>query len=333
MPMHDVAPAMTQALPKILLTSAIHPHWHEVLARQTEVVVAPDSAPDTLARLVQDADGLIVRNQLPPDVFAHAPRLRAVVRHGVGLDMIPVEAATARGIPVANLPGANTSAVVEYALAAMLHLRRGLAAMDSGLRQQGWASARARADHAGELAGSVCGIVGLGAIGSRLATVAQGLGMRVLGLTRRAHSLPAGVVPADRATLFAQSDVVVLCCPLNEQTRGMVSAALLATMQPHACLINVARGPVVDAEAIVHALRAGRLGGAALDVHAQQPLTGHEPVFDCPNLLLTPHVAGVTAPSMRDMSRQAVQTLLALLRSEQPGNVVNPQVFAAASPN
>ncbi len=317
-------------LPRVLLTSAIHPHWHDQLAGQAEVVLAPDSTPATLTHLVREAEGLIVRNPLPPDIFAYAPRLRAVVRHGVGLDMIPVEAATARGIPVANLPGANTSAVVEYVLAAMLHLRRGLVPMDTALRQQGWASARARADQAGELAGNVCGIVGLGAIGSRLATVVQGLGMRVLGLTRRAHSLPAGVVSADRATLFAQADVVVLCCPLNDQTRGLVSAELLATMQPHACLINVARGPVADAEAIVRALRARRLGGAALDVHAQQPLTGHEAVFDCPNLLLTPHVAGVTAPSMRGMSQQAVQTLLALLRGEQPGNVVNPQVFAVS---
>lgn len=322
---------MSPAL-KIVLTSAIHPHWHTVLAQQAKVVLAPDSAPATLAHLVHDADGLIVRNPLSPDLFEHAPRLRAVVRHGVGLDMIPVEAATARGIPVANLPGANTTAVVEYALAAMLHLRRGLVAMDATLRRTGWADARVRADHSQELAGSVCGIVGVGAIGSRLALLAQGLGMRVLGLTRRAQNLPTGMTAVDRATLFAESDVVVLCCPLNAQTRGMVTAELLAQMRPGACLINVARGPVVDTAAVVDALRHGRLGGAALDVHEHQPLQGSEAVFDCPNLLLTPHVAGVTAPSMRDMSERAVHTLMALLRGEQPTNLVNPEVFAFRQP-
>jgi D-3-phosphoglycerate dehydrogenase len=228
---------------------------------------------------------------------------------------------------VANLPGSNTAAVVEYALAAMLHLRRGLATLDVTLRREGWAVSRALADPGTDLAGSTCGIVGVGAIGSRMAQVASALGMRALGLTRRPTSLPAGVEAADKATLFAQSDVVVLCCPLNDSTRGLVDAATLAGMKHGALLINVSRGPVVDTAALVAALRAGRLGGAALDVHDQQPLTGAEPVFDAPNLLLTPHVAGVTDSSMRAMSVAAIDTLMALLRGEQPPNVVNPQVF------
>ena len=99
--------------PRVLLTNPIHPAWHPVLAEQCDVVVAPDATPATLARLIVDADGLVVRSQLAPDLFDHATGLRAVVRHGVGLDMIPVSAATARGIPVANLPGSNTAAVVE----------------------------------------------------------------------------------------------------------------------------------------------------------------------------------------------------------------------------
>jgi D-3-phosphoglycerate dehydrogenase / 2-oxoglutarate reductase len=121
--------------------------------------------------------------------------------------------------------------------------------------------------------------------------------------------------------------VVVLSCPLTEQTRGLVDAATVLAMKPDAILINISRGPVVDTAAVVAALRAGRLGGAAMDVHDRQPLTGAEPVFDTPNLLLTPHVAGITATSMRNMSEGAVATLLALLRGERPANVVNPQVF------
>lgn len=315
------------AKPKVLLTNPIHPDLLPVLQQHCEVVLAPDTTPATLVRLVVDVDGLVVRAQLPPDLFDHAPRLRAIVRHGVGLDMIPVEAATARGIPVANLPGSNTQAVAEYALAAMLHLRRGLAAIDTRMRADGWAAARPLADRGTELGGSVCGIVGVGAIGRRVADITHGLGMRVLGLTRRAEGLPLHVQAVDKQQLFTRADVVVLSCPLTEQTRGLVDAATVAAMKPTALLINMSRGPVMDTAAVVAALRESRLGGAAMDVHDQQPLTGREPVFDAPNLLLTPHVAGITATSMRAMSEGAVATVLALLRGERPANVVNPQVF------
>jgi D-3-phosphoglycerate dehydrogenase len=314
-------------LPRVLLTNPIHPELQSVLAAQCDLVLAPDTSAATLKRLVADADGLVVRAQLPPDLFDHAPRLRAIVRHGVGLDMIPVAAATARGIPVANLPGSNTQTVVEYCLAAMLHLRRGLATLDSRLRSEGWAAARPLADRGTELAGGTCGIVGVGAIGARLAAVTGALGMRVLGLTRRPDTLPPGVLAADKATLFGQSDVVVLCCPLTEQTRGLVDAATVDAMKPGAILVNVSRGPVIDTGAVLRALGEGRLGGAALDVHDRQPLAGNEPVFDAPNLLLTPHVAGISDTSMRAMSEQAIATLMALLRGERPSNVVNTEVL------
>ncbi len=315
------------AKPRVLLTNDIHPLLLPVLAAHCEVILAPDASPATIARLVVDVDGLIVRAQLAPDVFDHATRLRAVVRHGVGLDMIPVTAATARGIPVANLPGSNTAAVVEYCVAAMLHFRRGLAGMDARLRSDGWAAARPMADSGTELGRSVCGIVGVGAVGAQLAGVAAGLGMRVMGVTRRPDSLPAHVEAVSRQALFSQADVVVLCCPLNEQTRGMVDAATVAMMKPGAILINVSRGPVIDTAAVIDALRQGRLGGAAMDVHDRQPLSGQEAVFDCPNLLLTPHVAGITATSLLGMSQGAVDTMLALLRGERPANVVNAEVF------
>lgn len=315
--------------PKVLLTDLIHPQVLPSLQAVCDVVTAPDATPPTIARLIADVDAIIVRNKLAPDVFDGAQRLRAVVRHGVGLDMIPVEAATARGLPVANLPGSNTTAVVEYCLAAMLQLRRNLAGLDAALRRDGWAQARPLADRGAELGGSTLGIVGVGAIGARIAAIAQALGMRVLGLTRRPGTLPAGVAAADKATLFAQADVVVLSCPLNEQTRGLVDAPTLATMKRDALVINVSRGPVIDTPALLAALREGRLGGAALDVHDRQPLAPTEPVFDAPNLLLTPHVAGVTATSLLAMSRGAVDTTLALLRGERPANVVNPEVFTS----
>lgn len=313
--------------PKVLLTDQIHPVVRQQLDEHCDVVVAPDATPATIARLVADVDALIVRNRLAPDVFEHAPKLRVVVRHGVGLDLIPVAAATARGIPVANLPGSNTAAVVEYCIAAMLQLRRGLSTLDACLRSDGWAQARPLADTGRELRGSVLGIVGVGAIGAQVGSIGAAMGMRVLGLTRRPGSLPAGIDAADKARLFAEADVVVLSCPLNDETRGLLDAATLETMKPDAIVVNVSRGPVIDTPALLAALRAGRLGGAALDVHDRQPLVAGDPVFDAPNLLLTPHVAGVSATSLLAMSQGAVDTTLALLRGERPANVVNPEVF------
>lgn len=313
--------------PTVVVTNPIHPAVLPRLEAECHAIIAPDSSADTLRKLVPDADGLIVRAQLPADLFDFAPSLRAVVRHGVGLDMIPVAAATARGIPVANLPGSNTAAVAEYCLAAMLQLRRNLAGIDSCLRTDGWGAARSLADGGTELDGSVCGIVGVGAIGGRLATLSASLGMKVIALTRRPESLRPGIEAATKAELFAKADIVVLCCPLNDQTRGLVDAATLASMKPDAILINVARGPVVDTHAVLEALRHGRLGGAAMDVHDKQPLSPDDAVFQGPRLLLTPHVAGITATSMRRMSEGAVSTMLALLRGERPANVVNPEVF------
>jgi D-3-phosphoglycerate dehydrogenase len=319
------------AKPRVLLTNPIHPDIAPALSAYAEVIVAPDVSADTLRKLIADVDGIIVRAMLPPDIFDHAPRLRAVVRHGVGLDMIPMDAANARRIPVANVPGSNTSAVVEYCLAAMLGLRRPLHRIDATLRQTGWGPSRPLADGAVELSGGVCGIVGVGAIGSRLAMAAAGLGMSVIGLTRRPETLPAGVQAATKEALFAQSDVLVLCCPLTDETRGLASEAMINSMKPGALLINVSRGPVVDTPALLNALRRGHLGGAALDVHDVQPLPAESAVFDAPNLLLTPHIAGITDSSMRRMSEGAVANLLALLRGEEAPNIVNPQVLSPAS--
>ncbi|WP_454687974.1 NAD(P)-dependent oxidoreductase [Achromobacter aloeverae] len=309
-------------LPVVLLTSAIHPDEHARLARHATVVQAADPQPDTLRRAIAPAQGVIVRNPLPADIFEHAPLLKAVVRHGVGLDMIPMEAARRFPVTVANVPGANTATVVEYCVAAMLHLRRPLARMDRMLREQGWAPARALGEGSGELSGATCGIVGVGAIGNRLAAVAGALGLRVLGLTRRPETLPPGVQAADKETLMRESDVIVLCCPLTDATRGLVDEAALSVVRPGAILINVARGPVVDAAALMRALEDGRLAGAALDVHDVQPLPADAPILRSPNVLLTPHVAGATAASMRRMSEGAVDEMLRILAGHEPMNRV-----------
>jgi len=312
---------------KVLLTNPIHPDCHQVLAGECEVVVAPDTKPETLKGLITNCDGLIVRCLLPQDIFEGANQLKAVVRHGVGLDFIPVDQATKRKIPVANLPGSNTNAVVEYCLATIFYFRRRLDFLDSQLRSQGWPKARALADPSTEVAHSTLGIIGFGAIGSKLAKVATGLQMKTIALTRRPELLPSGVSPVTKTELFSQSDVIVVCCPLSDQTKGLVDASSISMMKSNAILINVARGPVVDTQAIISALKAGGIAGAAMDVHDHQPLSGQEPVFDCPNLLLTPHIASITASSMRGMSEGSVETILAILNGKRTENIVNPEIF------
>lgn len=313
---------------KVLLTNPIHPLYHEELAKECDVVVAPDTKPETLKSLISDCDGLMVRCQLPQDIFEEAPLMKAVVRHGVGLDFIPVDAATKRGIPVANLPGSNTNAVVEYCMATIFYFRRRLDLLDSTLRSQGWEKARPMADTSTEISTTTLGIIGMGAIGSNLAKAAAGMQMNVIALTRRPATLPSSIKAVTKEELFSQSDVIALCCPLNDQTRGLVDRASIAMMKLNAILINISRGPVVDTQAVLDALVEGRIAGAAMDVHDQHPLSGDEAVFDCPNLLLTPHIASITASSMRGMSKGSVETILAILNGKNVKNIVNPEVFS-----
>ena len=313
----------------VLLTNAIHPDGEAILSPYARLLVAPDTRPETLRSLASDVEGIIVRAKLPDDIADHATRLKGMVRHGVGLDFIPVKAATARGIAVANLPGSNTTAVAEYCMSAMLHFRRPLAKMDGLMRRDGWASARAVADELTELGEANLGILGVGTIGRRVAKIAHdGFAMKVLGTSRSKGSLPPFVKEVPLEELFERSAAIVVSCALTDATRGIVSASLIARMPGHAILINVSRGAVVDTAAILEALNSKKIAGAALDVHDVQPLPADSALFDCPNLLLTPHVAGITASSSRAMSVGAAEEMVRILRGERPLNLVNPDYKA-----
>lgn len=313
------------AKPTVLLTSSIHPDGEAILAPHVSTITAPDARSETLRDLVHEVDGIIVRDKLPADIFDGAPRLRGVVRHGVGLDFIPVEEATRRGIPVANLPGSNTGAVAEYCFSAMMHLRRPLGRFDARHRTDGWASARAMTDDASELGGSVLGILGVGNIGRKVAQIGRvGFGMHVLGTSRRSGNMPEGIDEVSVEDLFRRSDVVVLSCALTDATRGIVDDKKLRLMKPGAVLINVSRGPVIQSQALLEALMSGRLAGACIDVYDNQPLPADSPFFAAPNLIMTPHTASLTSTTTRAMSIGAAEEMLRCLRGETPLNLVNP---------
>ncbi len=331
-------------MPRILLTQAIHPQAEARLRELGELMTAPDTHVDSLRRSAQGCQVIVVRAQLPDDIFRAAPSLLGAVRHGAGVDMIPIDAASASGVLVANVPGVNANAVAEHVLRCLLQMARHGKDMQARLqagRRAGWAEARALADSGFELRGCGVGVVGYGHVGQAVARLcSQGFGMQVL-----AHS-PSGVAAAPAWAevasldkLLGESRFVVLCCPLTESTRGMIGVAQLATMRAGAWLVNVARGPVVVEAALIDALASGHLAGAALDVFDQVPLPQDHPYWDMPQVLLTPHVAGITDDSMQRMGLAVAQAVEHLLRGQAPPHCINPQAlpafqrrFAAAVP-
>ncbi len=295
------------------------------------LVVAPDNAVATVQRLLTDADALIVRTKMPDAVLAHAPRLRGIVRHGVGLDFIPMRRAAELAIPVANVPGANSRSVAEYVFAALFALVRKVQSADRLIREEGWTPARAVSKHAVELSGKCMGIVGLGNIGRDVARIAaHGFGMQVVGSQRRRDTIPEFVHPLDLAELFAVSDVVVLCCPLTEETDRMVGHPLIGAMKSTAYLINPARGQLIDEAALFAAMRDRRIAGAALDVFSEQPLVADHPFRSLPNMLLTPHLASLTADSLERIGRISCEEAARMLRGERPLNLANSEIWEAA---
>jgi len=314
---------------RILSTHALHPRAAAMLQGAGDLVVASAPDADTLRREGRDADIIIVRAPLPEALFSEAPRLRAAIRHGAGLDMIPIEAATRAGVLVANVPAVNAVTVAEHVFLVTLALLRRFRQVDGDLRSRGWPAGRAHADHGRDLAGRTMGIIGMGAVGRAVARIARhGFGLDVAAFTRTPAAVPEGVRALDLDALVATADVLVLCCPLTPQTRGLIGPERIAAMKPGALLVNVARGPVVDEAALVEALQAGRIGGAALDVFDTQPLPPDHPLLSLDTVILTPHMAGITEESMMRMGVGAAEEAIRILEGGLPLNFRNPEVEA-----
>ena len=236
-----------------------------------------------LVAALADADGLIVRSETNVDreLLAAGPKLSVVARAGVGVDAIDVDAATDAGIIVLNTPGANTIAATEQTFALMLSLVRRTPAAVQSLREGRWDR---RPFIGTELFGKTLGIVGLGRIGGNVAVRARAFGMNIMTYdpyisAARAEAFDAKLVDLD--TLLKSSDLVTLHVPLTNQTLGMIDAAKLALLQPHAVIVNCARGGVIVESALLAALDAGTLAGAAIDVVAQEPPPPTAPALDC----------------------------------------------------
>jgi D-3-phosphoglycerate dehydrogenase len=311
-------------------THALHPDATSLLSAGADLRIASALDGPTLVTESRDADVVIVRAPLPQDIFRGEHRIRAAVRHGAGLDMIPVDAATAAGVLVANVPAVNARSVAEHVIYSTIALLRRFRRMDRDLRTVGWQAGRAHSEQAHELSGRTVGIVGMGAIGREVAGIAyHGFGLSVLGSSRSGTGFPDHVRAVGLDELAQQSDVVVLCCPLTRETTGLWNAERIGAMRRDAVLVNVARGPVVDEAALLAALRDGQILGASLDVFGTQPLPAEHPFFDLDNVILTPHQAGITTESMHRMGLGAAGETLRVLDGLLPLNLRNPLAVEA----
>ena len=273
-----------------------------------------------LAAGLENADALIVRNrtQVDAELLAAAPRLKVVGRLGVGLDNIDLPLCRERGVVVIPATGANAAAVAEYVLCTAMMLLRGAYRSSAAVAAGQWP--RQSLSEGREIGGKEIGIVGFGGIGRLTARLAGALGMRVAACDPEiAADSPLwrseAALRLELHELLERADVVSLHIPLTPATRGLIGAAQLALMKRDAVLINSARGGTVDEAALAAALRAGQLGGAALDVFADEPLAPGSPLADCPNLILTPHIAGVTREANQRVSSLIAERVAALLES------------------
>jgi len=271
---------------------------------EIEVVNCAGKPRDELERALGGAHALIVRSEtrVTADLLTHGPGLRVIARAGTGVDNIDVHAATRRGIAVMNAPGANTVSAAEHAMGLLLAQARHIPWAAEAMRRGEWDRKRFEGT---ELRGKTIGIVGLGRIGGHVAQLARAFGMHVVGhdpylSPERAAELQLKLLPLDQ--LLSQADVVTLHVAHTEQTHHLINAARLKLMKPTAVLVNTARGELVDAVALAEAIGEKRIGGAALDVFAVEPLPADSPLRKLERVILTPHLAASTAEAQERVS-------------------------------
>ncbi len=292
----------------------------------------PDAA--ALREACRDADAIINQYvQLDAGFIASLERCRVIARYGIGVNTIDVEAATAAGIMVANVPDGSLDDVSDHAAAMILSLSRGLGVYDRALRRGQWDYAQAKPLH--RLRGATLGLLGFGNIPRRLADKMQAFGMRTIAYdpfvdpetALREHATTL----VDTEELFSTADVVSVHLPLTPETTGLVDARLLGLMKETAILLNTSRGGIVDEQDLAAALTAGRLGGAGLDVFATEPLGEQSPFTALENTVLTPHAAWYSEESEQEIRTKTARNALDALIQGQPTYLVNRTVVPRAA--
>lgn len=296
----------------IVLLESIHPDALAILEAVDEVVHAPN--PSVLPDVPRDeVVALVTRGlgRITAETLDHLPALRVIARCGAAVDNIDTLAAAARDVAVVYAPGVNATAVAEHAVMLMLSLARDLVRLAAATADGRW-SVRDGFESI-ELAGRTLGVIGLGHIGARVATVGAALGMDVVAWTRTPRQHPvARLVPLD--DLLAASDVVQLCVALTPETTRLIDDDAIARMRPGALIVNTGRGPLVDHGAIASAIRSGRLGGYATDVWDPEPPAVDDALLRDPRVLVTPHVASFTDRTYRQLCVVPAREVAAIIR-------------------
>jgi glyoxylate reductase len=297
------------------------PAWDEL--DNVEYLAGP--LPDGAGGRRDDVTALaVVGERIDGEVLDLFSNLKIVANYGVGYDAIDVGACAARGVALTNTPGVLTAATADLAFALLLAVRRRLVVSDRAVREGRWRGGWADPDFLGrDVGGSTLGIVGFGRIGRAVAKRAEAFGMRVLHNSRR----PGGEGWRALDELLAEADAVTLHVPLTEETHSLLDSARLELLRDGACLVNTARGQIVDEDALVHELVSGRIE-AGLDVFAHEPEVPRE-LLGLPNVVLTPHVGSATAETREAMTRVLVDNLLAASQGERPPNLVYPDTEAS----
>lgn len=316
--------------PKVLVTRPLPGGAAAALAGVADVVARDEDAPlapERLRALAADCAGIVavLGDRVDAALLAAAPGLRVVANVAVGYDNVDLAAARARGVVVTNTPDVLTETTADLTWALLLAVARRVVEGDADVRRGAFHGWRLNGWLGWDVHGRTLGVVGFGRIGQAVARRAAGFGMRVLYCDPKAapETLEAqlGAERAEFGELVAAADFVTLHTPLTAATRHLVDAAALARMRPHAILVNVARGPVVDEAALVAALRAGRIGGAGLDVYEDEPALAPG-LADLPNVVLLPHVGSATHETRARMARMAVDNVCAVLQGREPPNRV-----------
>jgi D-3-phosphoglycerate dehydrogenase / 2-oxoglutarate reductase len=281
------------------------------------------------------AEGIVSRmGRIDATVMDAAPQLKVISKHGVGVDNIDLEAATARGITVLMATGANAVSVAEHAITLLLATVKRVVPLDASLHAGRWEKPGFLGR---ELAGSRLGLLGMGSIAQATGQIAKGFGLELYGYdpyAKPAAFADLGVTRCESLPeFFAQCDLLSLHCPLTNETRGIVNAGSIAQMPKGAFIINTARGGLIDEAALVAAIRSGHLGGAGLDTFAVEPPAADHPFFAEPSIVLTPHIGGVTREAGARVGVDAVRGILQVLAGEPVGaeRIANRALLAKAA--
>ena len=314
--------------PRVLICDRIHPAGIELL-REVADVDDKKVSPAELLTMIDEYDAVVVRSgtQITEDVIRQGTRLKVIGRAGAGLDNIAVSAAQNRGIKVVNCPDANTLAVAEHTLALLLALARHLPDANRSLKEGKWEKNKLMGTG---LTDKVLGIIGFGRIGRQVAVRAKAFGMRVLVNQHRSTpelNLKLEVEAVDLLDLLREADFVSLHVPAKPETQLLIGAEQLALMKPTAYLINTARGSVVDEDALLAALDAGQIAGAALDVFAEEPAT-HSELVQHERVIATPHIAASTEDAQQEAAIAVARQVIEVLRDGQFENPLSLQVVS-----